>query len=64
MVEHGEDLTLILDMIDLLRLQYFNFLKNLGGIKLISLPMLDQSNTSEGTFLIEIIPTPVVPSTS
>ena len=51
MIQHGQDLALVLDMVDLLRLQDFDLLQNFGCVELVGLPMLDQSDSAEGALL-------------
>jgi hypothetical protein len=61
-VEQVEDLAFVLDVIDLLRLQYLNLFEYLRCEKLAGLLLFDQSHASESACIGGELPTPMVVS--
>lgn len=60
MVEHIEDLALVLDVVDLLGLEDLNLLEDLGSVVFAGLLLLDQPHASEGACIVLGVPTPIV----
>lgn len=64
MFQSAQDLTFVLDVVDLFGLQNFNFLEDLGCEIAIALFLLDESNPAERSWLVALLPTPIVLRTS